>query len=256
VTDRLPLSVAIISFNEENNISRCLEALRDLATEIIVVDSLSTDRTVEIARGLGAKVMAEDWKGHIGQKNSALDKCSCEWILSIDCDEVVSPELKESIRRTVAQGSAEGYKLNRKTFFLGRWIEHAWYPDWKVRLIRNGTGRWSGFDPHDRLTVAGSVGKLDGDLYHYSFRDLRDCLERTIRYAANEAGSYYREGRRASIVNLLVNPLHGFFKHYLIKRGFLDGLHGFIISVLNGIYVFMKYALLWEMQREQRKNDP
>jgi glycosyltransferase involved in cell wall biosynthesis len=256
VTERLPLSVAIISFNEETNIGRCLEALRDLATEIIVVDSHSTDRTVEIARGLGAKVMPEDWKGHIGQKNSALDKCSCEWILSIDCDEVVSPELKESIRRTVLQGSAEGYKLNRKTFFLGRWIEHAWYPDWKVRLIRNGAGRWSGFDPHDRLTVAGSVGKLDGDLYHYSFRDLRDCLERTIRYAANEAGSYYREGRRASIVNLLVNPLHGFFKHYLIKRGFLDGLHGFIISMLNGIYVFMKYALLWEMQREQRKNDP
>ena len=256
MTERLPLSVAIISFNEENNISRCLEALRDLATEIIVVDSHSTDRTVEIARGLGARVITEEWKGHIGQKNSALEKCSCEWILSIDCDEVVSPELKESIRRTVLQGSAEGYKLNRKTFFLGRWIEHAWYPDWKVRLIRNGTGRWSGFDPHDRLTVPGSVGKLDGDLYHYSFRDLRDCLERTIRYAANEAGSYYREDRRASIVNLLVNPLHGFFKHYLIKRGFLDGLHGFIISMLNGIYVFMKYALLWEMQREQRKNDP
>jgi glycosyltransferase involved in cell wall biosynthesis len=253
VTERLPLSVAIISFNEETNIGRCLEAVRDLAGEIVVVDSHSTDRTVEIARGLGAKVIAEDWKGHIGQKNSALEKCSCEWILSLDCDEVLSPELKESIRQAVTQGAAEGYRLNRKTFFLGRWIEHAWYPDWKVRLIRNGTGRWSGFDPHDRLTVAGTTGKLEGDLYHYSFKNLRDCLERTIRYAANEAGSYAREGRRATFVNILVNPLHGFFKHYVIKRGFLDGLHGFIISVLNGIYVFMKYAILWEMQREQKE---
>lgn len=252
--EQLPLSVAIISFNEEANIARCLEAVRDCAAEIMVVDSHSTDRTVEIARSLGATVFSEDWKGHIAQKNSALDKCTCPWILSIDCDEVVSPELKESICQAVRQGTAEGYKVNRKTFFLGRWIEHAWYPDWKLRLIRNGTGRWSGFDPHDRLTVPGVTAKLDGDLYHYSFKNLRDCLERTIRYAANEAGSYYREGRRASLLNIVVNPLHGFFKHYIIKRGFLDGLHGFIISVLNGIYVFMKYALLWEMQREQGKN--
>lgn len=250
--DCLPLSVAIISFNEEANIARCIAAVKEIATEIIVVDSHSTDRTVEIAESFGAKVILEEWKGHIGQKNSALDKCSCPWILSIDCDEVVSPELQESIRQTVLNGTLEGYQLNRKTYFLGRWIEHAWYPDWKARLIRNGFGRWSGYDPHDRLVVTGTTGRLSGDLFHYSFKDLRDCLERTIRYSANEAESYYRDGRRTSLLNILVNPFHGFFKHYVIKRGFRDGLHGFIISVINGMYVFMKYAFLWEMQHSQR----
>ena len=250
--EQLPLSVAIISFNEENNIGRCLDAVHGLAAEIILVDSRSSDRTLEIARGYGAKVFVEEWKGHVAQKNSALDKCTCKWILSIDCDEVVSPELRESVSRAVLNGTDEGYKLNRKTYFLGRWIEHAWYPDWKLRLIRNGAGRWSGFDPHDRLSVSGTTGKLDGDLFHYSFRDLRDCFERTVRYSVNEADSYDRAGKRSGLIKLLVNPLHGFIKHYFFKRGFLDGLHGFIVSILNGIYVFMKYAALWEKQRARK----
>lgn len=246
------LSIAIISFNEEANIARCIEAVKPIADEIVVVDSLSTDRTVEIARSLGATVYQEAWKGHIAQKNSALDKCSSPWILSIDCDEVVSPELSESVLKTVAEGKLEGYRLNRKTFFLGKWIEHAWYPDWKIRLIRRGAGRWGGMDPHDSLLISGPSGKLDGDLHHYSFKDLRDCFERTIRYAVAEVQSYDRDGRKATLKNLLVNPLHGFFKHYFLKRGFLDGRHGFIIAVLNGIYVFTKYALLWEKQRFSR----
>lgn len=245
----LKLSVAIISFNEEANIARCIEAVQSIADEIIVVDSFSTDRTVEIAQSLGAKVIQEPWKGHIAQKNSALDKCSSPWILSLDCDEVVSPQLRDSIVSTIADGKLEGYQLNRKTFFLGKWIEHAWYPDWKIRLIRRGAGTWGGLDPHDSLRIGGPSGKLSGDLHHYSFKDLRDCFERTIRYAVAEFHSYDRDGRKASLKNLVINPLHGFFKHYVLKRGFLDGRHGFVIAVLNGIYVFTKYALLWEKQR-------
>jgi glycosyltransferase involved in cell wall biosynthesis len=246
------LSIAIISFNEEANIARCIEAVQSIASEIVVVDSYSTDRTVEIATALGAKVFQEAWKGHVAQKNSALDKCSFPWILSLDCDEVVSPELRESVVRAIRTGDAEGYRLNRKTFFMGKWIEHAWYPDWKIRLIRRGKGRWGGMDPHDSLIIGGPGGKLDGDLHHYSFKDLRDCFERTIRYAVSETQSYDRDGRKATLGKLLVNPLHGFIKHYFFKKGFLDGRHGFVIAVINAIYTFTKYALLWEKQREQR----
>jgi glycosyltransferase involved in cell wall biosynthesis len=249
------LSVAIISFNEENNIVRCLESVRHLAAEIMVVDSHSTDRTVEIARSLGAQVFVEEWKGHVGQKNSALDKCSCEWILSIDCDEVVSEELAASISRALARGGdADGYRINRKTFFLGRWIEHAWYPDFNMRLIRRDSGRWQGLDPHDNLVVPGKNGTIDGDMYHYSFKDMRDFFDRTVRYAAIECKSYDRADKKAGLSKLLVNPLYGFFKHYVLKRGFLDGLPGFIIAVTNGIYIFMKYALLWEVQRDRKNN--
>ncbi|HJV35593.1 MAG TPA: glycosyltransferase family 2 protein [Geomonas sp.] len=246
------LSVAIISFNEEDNIARCIEAVKPIADEIVVVDSLSTDRTVEIAQSLGAAVYVEPWKGYVDQKNSALEKCSGEWILFLDCDEVVSPELAASLKEALAAPAADGYRVNRLTFFLDRWIKHAWYPDWNARLLRRGAGKWEGLDLHETLVVRGEVLPLKGDLHHYSFRDLRDFFERTVRYAATGAQSYKRGGKRPSLGKLLLNPLHGFFKHYILKRGFLDGLPGFLVSVANGIYIFMKYALLWELQRDKK----
>jgi glycosyltransferase involved in cell wall biosynthesis len=251
------LSVAIISFNEEANIARCVEAVQAIADEIVIVDSFSTDGTVNIAEAMGARVYSETWKGHTAQKNSALEKCTGAWILSVDCDEVVSPELRESIRRVLADAGAgaDGYRVNRKTFFLGKWIEHAWYPDWKLRLIRHGSGRWGGIDPHDTLIVSGSIGTLDGDLRHYSFRDLRDCLERQVRYSLIGSDSYYQNGRRATLAKLVLSPLHSFFKHYVIKRGFLDGRRGLIVSALSGISVFFKYLLLWERQQEREGGD-
>jgi glycosyltransferase involved in cell wall biosynthesis len=197
----------------------------------------------------------EDWKGHIGQKNSALERCTSDWILSVDCDEVVSPELRESILQALSRKELTNCRVNRKTFFLDTWIEHAWYPDWKVRLVRRGVGRWGGVDPHDRLTAAGPSLDLSGDLHHYSFRDLRDFVERQVRYAVIGAQAYHRAGRRSSLAKILFNPLHGFFKHYLLKRGFLDGLPGLIISVVNGFYIFMKYALLWEIQRNRQRGN-
>ena len=242
------LSIAIISFNEEANIARCIEAVKPIADEVVVVDSFSTDRTVEIAEALGATVYREKWKGYVDQKNSALEKCAGDWILSLDCDEVVSDELAASLSAALAAPAADGYRVNRLTFFLGRWIEHAWYPDWNVRLLKRGAGRWQGLDLHETLVVDGAVLPLTGDLHHYSFRALRDFFERTVRYAATGAQSYRRGGKRPGLGKLLINPLHGFFKHYVLKRGFLDGLPGFLVSVSNGIYVFMKYAFLWEQQ--------
>lgn len=245
----LPLSVSIISFNEERNIGACIEAIQDIAAEIIVVDSHSTDQTVAIAREYGAKVFVEDWKGHVAQKNSALDKCTQPWVLSLDCDEVLSPELKAAIIAVLAAPSVDGYQVNRKTWFLGKWIKHAWYPDWNLRLIRKDSGAWQGFDPHDSLMIKGTVAKLSGDLYHYSFKDLEDCLDRTISYASISADSYLARGKRVGLVNLFLNPGYGFIKHYLFKRGFLDGLQGFIVAVIHFIYVFVKYAFIFERQR-------
>ena len=250
------LSVSIISHNEEDNIGRCIEAVRDIATEIIVVDSGSTDKTVEIALAHGAAVFPEEWKGHVRQKNSAFEKCSCDWILALDCDEVVSPELKEAILRAVEREECTGYQVNRKTIYLGRWIEHAWYPDWNLRLIRRNAGTWTGLDPHDSLMTTGRVDRLAGDLLHFSFRDFQDCLQRTVRYAASASQSYQRDGRRVRLHNLLINPLHGFIKHYFVKKGLLDGVPGFVISVMSAISIFMKYVLLWERQNVAREKGP
>jgi glycosyltransferase involved in cell wall biosynthesis len=249
------LSVAIISFNEEANIARCIEAVKALASEIVVVDSFSSDNTVAIAESLGAKVYSEPWKGFVAQKNSALEKCNCDWTLFLDCDEEVSAGLAASLVATLAAPACDGYRINRKTWFMGRWIEHAWYPDWNIRLIRRGAGRWQGLDVHETLVVPGAVGSLNGDLNHYSFKDLRDLFERSVRYAAAGAESYRRSGKKASLSKLLLNPLHGFFKHYILKKGFLDGFPGFLASASNGIYVFMKYAFLWEQQRSGNRGD-
>jgi glycosyltransferase involved in cell wall biosynthesis len=256
VTSR-SLSVSIISFNEEDNIGKCLEAIQDIATEIIVVDSHSTDRTVEIALHYGATVVSEDWKGFTLQKNSALDKCRCDWILALDCDEVVSPTLKSSIISAVDHGLYEGFWVNRRTYFLGRWINHAWYPDWNLRLIKRGTAQWQGGDIHECLRTTSHTKQLDGDLYHYSFKNLQDCLAKTVRYATIAANAYHRNGRSIRWHKLILNPLHGFFKHYILKRGFLDGWQGFILSVMNGITIFLKYSLLWEaIQKDtERRRD-
>lgn len=247
---KLPLSVSIISFNEEGNIERCLESIIDIADEIIVVDSHSTDKTREIASQFGAKVYEEDWKGHVAQKNSALEKCSKQWILALDCDEVVSNELKQSIIKALENPNYDGYEVNRKTFYAGRWINHAWYPDWKLRLVKRDKAKWIGTDPHDRLIVEGQTKKLSGDLYHYSYKDVTDHFKRVVTYAAISADEYLKGGRKAGVLELLFNPIYGFFKHYILKLGFLDGVQGLIISMSNFFYTFLKYALIWEKKNK------
>lgn len=251
---KLPLSVSIISFNEEENIRRCIESIHDIASEIIVVDSHSQDKTRQIAEELGAKVFEEDWKGHVAQKNSALFKCNEEWVLSLDCDEVVSVELKKSIIEALKNPVFDGYEINRKTYYLGRWIEHAWYPDWKLRLVKRTKAQWIGTDPHDRLIVKGATGKLVGDLYHYSYKDITDHFKRVVTYAVISADAYVKEGRNAGLFNLIFNPVYGFIKHYIFKGGFLDGLPGFIISVSNFFYTFLKYALILEIKKKKTED--
>ena len=249
-SSELPLSVSIISFNEAANIGRTLNSILPIASEIVVVDSHSTDNTPKIAAEKGAKVFDEDWKGHIRQKNSALEKCTQPWILSLDCDEVVSSELREAIIEAVSQGNRPGYTINRRSFYLGKLLRYAWQPDWKLRLVRKDAGpSWVGYDPHDRLRIAGRSGRLKGDLIHYSYADLRDHLQRLITYAEITATSYHQNGRRFHWRHLLISPQVAFLKKYILKRAFLDGSQGFIVSMSSFIYVFLKYLFLWEIDK-------
>jgi glycosyltransferase involved in cell wall biosynthesis len=255
-TAELPLSVSIISFNEAANIGRTLDSIKPLASEIIVVDSHSTDNTREIAEKNGANVYAEDWKGHIRQKNSALEKCTQPWILCLDCDEVVSYELREAIVKAVREGVRPGYRINRRTFYLGKLLQYAWQPDWKLRLVRkDAEPRWAGYDPHDRLQIAGQSGRLQGDLIHYSYADLSDHMQRLVTYAEITATSYHRNGKRFQWHHLLVNPLVAFIKKYILKRSFLDGSQGFIVSMSSFVYVFLKYLFLWEIDKKRSESE-
>ncbi len=251
MTPRLPLSVAIITLNEESNLPRCLASIRDLAQEIVVVDSGSTDRTAAIAREAGAVFQEQPWQGHIAQKNIAFQRCTQPWILCLDADEALSPELEQSIRQLFSSSgpAQDGYWVNRRTFYLGEWIRHAWYPEWRLRLARKSNARWTGLDPHDRLEVDGPTARLEGDLLHYPFRDYRDHLSSVIQHAQTMAKSYAREGRRFRWHKLLFSPWATFFKHLVLKQGWRDGWRGWLISLSKFINVSAKYAFLLEAER-------
>lgn len=245
----MKLSACIITFNEERNIRDCLESVR-FADEIVVVDSGSTDRTVEIARAMGARVIVKDWPGHIEQKNFAIDQAGGEWVLSIDADERVTPELRAEIEHALAEPQGyEGFSMPRLSFYLGRWIRHSgWYPDRKLRLIRRGRGRWGGVNPHDHLACDGPVRALRGDLLHYSYRDIADHLKTIDFFTTIAAREKHKRGARA-LPGMIFGPPLKFLKAYVLKLGFLDGLPGLVVAVLGSYYVFLKYAKLFELKR-------
>ncbi len=245
----LPVSVAIVTLNEEANLPRLLASVRGLAGEIVIVDSGSTDRTAALARESGARFEVAPWSGFIAQKNRALDLCTQPWVLFLDADEALSPELADSLRGLFANGrepTGDGFFLNRRTWYLGAWIWHAWYPEWRLRLLRRGAGRWGGLDPHAKLEVAGPTARLDGDLLHYSFRDLQDHLERTIRYSRTMADSFAARGKVFRWHYLVLSPWVAVFKHLVLKQGWRDGWRGWLVSIIRGIDVFAKYAFLLE----------
>lgn len=255
---RLPLSVAVITLNEEVNLPRCLGSIRDLAAELVIVDSGSTDRTQEISRQMGALFIAQPWLGFTRQKNFALERCSQPWALCLDADEAVSPELAEAIRRAFASPpSVNGFELNRRTSYLGKWIWHAWYPEWCLRLVRREAARWAGADPHPSLSVTGATAKLSGDLLHYSYGDLQEHLERTLRYARTSADTMALAGRRCCWYHLVISPWFALGKRLILKQGFRDGWRGWIIAYSSFLAVFAKYAFLAEQQRlAQRRPQP
>lgn len=246
---KLTLSVALISFNEEDNIARTLQSVSKIANEIIIVDSYSTDRTVEIARNFGAIVYQEEWKGYIEQKNSALRKCSQTWILALDCDEVPDETLLRSIEKAVSENAKFGYIIQRKTFYLGKLLKRSWQPDWKLRLVRRDCNpRWEGIEPHDKLVVDAPTKKLDGCLIHYSYRNVTEHFQKTIKYAKISAIAYNKMGKKANLWKLIVKPVYAFVRMYFLNLGIVDGIRGFFAAMSSSFATFLKYAFLWEIE--------
>lgn len=245
------LSVLVITLNEEKRLAACLESVR-FADEIIVVDSGSTDRTVEIARSFTERVFHQEWLGMNGQKAFALSRASGEWILNLDADEVASPELQQEVQEVISRSRVEeaGFLIPRLTWYQGRWIRHSgWYPDRKLRLFRRGRGRWAGIDPHDAVEVDGPVGRLRGEIWHWTYEDLAHQVSALSGYAAAAARSKREQGERFYWFRLLLHPPGAFFRTYILQQGFRDGLPGFLIAAMNSYYTFLKYARLWELER-------
>jgi glycosyltransferase involved in cell wall biosynthesis len=252
----MSLSIAIVSMNEEANIGRTLESVT-WADEIVVVDSGSTDRTCEIARQYGAKVIAEPWRGYVAQKQYAIELCTKDWVLLLDADEEVSPGLAEEIRAALAAANpAGGYKLPRKNLFLGRWIRHGgFYPDPKLRLFRRGQGFVTGHDPHDRCELKADVSQhtqqFKNALTHYTYPTLTLYLGHMNRYSSLGAQLALANGHRSfSFSNIVLRPLASFVYNYFIRLGFLDGSEGLLLHLYHAGYVSWKYAKAWELGRK------
>ncbi len=252
------LSVAVITLNEEVNLSRCLESVRELASEIVIVDSGSTDKTRETAARFGAIFETQAWQGYVAQKNIALKRCTQPWVLCLDADEAVSPELALSIRNLFAAGepAERGFVMNRLNFYCGQWIRHAWYPELRLRLVRRDSARWVGLDVHEKLEVDGATRRIPGDLLHYPFDSLYDHFQNTLKYARLAAQSYSRDGRVCHWYNLIFSPWFAAFKILVLKSGWRDGWRGWIIAGAKWINVFAKYAFLLEGRWTGQPQDP
>lgn len=245
-----PLSIAIISFNEEANIARCLQSAEGLASEIVVVDSGSKDGTCGIAAGFGAKVRHQDWLGHRDQKNVALKLCTQPWVLALDCDEELSPELRRSVSGFFENGQSskfDGATCNRKVWFLGRWITHGdWYPDRKLRLFKREKSCWGGSPEHDYIELEGPTTHLDGDLHHYSFPTINRYIDKINVFADVFLQRQKAGGHRWSVLPNIVRPLWRFFRAYILRRGFMDGFPGLWIATATAFSAFVRYSRKYE----------
>ena len=251
----LSLSVAIITKNEGDNLPRLLDSLTALnPREVIVVDSGSADDTTEIARARGAQVVVTDWPGHVEQKNRALDACTQPWILSLDADEPISAELAHNLRDLLgnSEPDKDGYEISRLTWYLGDWLRHIWYPEWRLRLVRNGKARWTGHNPHDRLETNGSVGRINGDIHHYSYTDIDDHFRRSIDYARIGAHALAARGKRFRWHKIVLAPLVRLIRLMIVRQGWRDGWRGWIIAWSSMFSCFLKYAFLYEIERSKR----
>ena len=250
-----PLSVAIITLNEEANLPRCLASVRGLAREIVVVDSGSSDRTVAIAEAAGARCVVHPWAGNDAQKNVAFGLCREPWVLGLDADEEVSPELASSIGRLFAAGEPDrrAYEVSRLTWYLGDWIHHVWYPGWRLRLARREGAVWRGGPVHDRLEVEGPVGRLDGDLLHYTYRDFSHHLSQVVRYASLGADALAARGVGFRLWHFLLGPPAGVFRQLVVRQGWRDGYRGWLIAGATAFGVYAKEGFLLERRLVARE---
>jgi len=237
------ISACIISYNEEDKIEDCLKSLNGIVDEIIVVDSLSTDRTKEIASKYTDKIYDQKFLGHVEQKNLAVEKASNDWILSLDCDERLTEELRNSILNVRSDlENADAYRMARKTFYVYRWLNHCWYPDFKVRLFNRKFAKWGGTNPHDRVEVIGSnIVTLKGDIEHYSFNSISEHIQTLDSFTEIGANEIIKRNKAVSIISPWTHGIWTFLKLYILKRGFMDGYAGLVVAVLSGMHAFIKY---------------
>jgi len=250
----MKISATIITFNEEQNIGPACESLV-WADELVVVDSDSTDRTVEIARQYTDRVINHEFRGYKDKHEFADAQTSGNWIFWLDADERVTPELQESIKQLRQRDPGtlpNGFLIARRTKFLDRWIMHSgWYPDLKMRLYRKEGSYWDGVSPHETARIDGPVETLPGELLHYTKRDLSESHIVLDSYTTLAAEYHEKNNRRSGPLNLVVSPVAAFVRTYLLKQGFRDGVPGLIIAVMTGYGVFLRYAKLWERTRGQ-----
>jgi glycosyltransferase involved in cell wall biosynthesis len=258
------LSVAIITKNEEHNIGRCLNSVIGLADEIVVLDSGSADRTQEICSGFGVAFFTHPFQGHIEQKNLALSYCSSDHVLSLDADEALSPMLFEAILKEKGKGFKEGYSMNRRTQYCGKWIRFGgWYPDSKTRLVNRKLFAWGGTNPHDRLTAtndAVSITHLKGDLLHYSINSLDEHRKVVDNFSSIAAKAMFTKGKKTGPVKKFTSAVFRFLQSYVFFLGFLEGWHGWQIARLSAKAKYLKYKKLEDLHaaksQPQRSDNP
>ncbi len=243
----MKLTVAIITYNEERNIERCLQSVVGLADEILVVDSFSTDRTESICKKYSVRFITHPFEGHIQQKNYALNQAQGEWVLSLDADEALDSTLYQAIQAIKSTASLDGYSMNRLTNYCGKWVHHCgWYPDTKLRLVKKGKAQWTGINPHDKLTLNSgeSPGHLPGDILHYSYYTREDHLKQIEYFGDIAAKELHARGKTINTAMIYTKVIAQFIKSYLLKLGFLDGATGFEISRLSAYATYRKYQKL------------
>lgn len=246
------LSVVIITYNEEKNIRRCLESVKNIAKEIVVVDSFSTDQTQSICESFDCRFIPHAFEGHIQQKNWAWEQASTKWVLSLDADEALTPQLESSIRRALENPQFNGYRMNRLTYYCGSWVKYSgWYPDTKLRLFKKYEGAWGGVNPHDKFELHNNqdVGHLTGDLLHYSYYTKEDHFKQ-IEYFSNIAAKELHErGKTINGLLIYLKMAVQFMKNFIFKLGFLDGTTGFKIAVRSAYATHQKYTKLQELNK-------
>ncbi|MGP0628408.1 glycosyltransferase family 2 protein [Nitrospina sp. 32_T5] len=250
------LSVILITKNEAVRIRQCLESVK-WADEIVVLDSGSTDGTPDICREYTDQVHDVDWPGFGPQKNRALDMATGDWVLSVDADEVVTDALRDEIERTLRNPKYNGYKIPRSSHYVGRRIRHSgWTPDYVVRLMKKGSGAFTNSLVHEKLEIAGKVGRFKNPLIHYSFDTFEDVLDKMNRYSTYNAQMLYEQDRNSSLVEAVARGMWAFFRAYILKRGFLDGRQGFQLAVSNAEGTYYKYVKLMELYRNKKSEEP